>query len=117
MLLIDSSISCVFLKPTVAQSTPAFWKANLIAFTRYCFHTIVMTMLELTATAELHADHTQPFLLQLVDVIDHFAHIVWVVGVLVGRAVHACAVVVDADQSHVEPVCARHLPQRRQPVH
>src|SRR5215472_2421172 len=34
MLLIASSISCVFLKPTVAQSTPAFRKANLIAFTR-----------------------------------------------------------------------------------
>ena len=33
-LLIASSISCVFLKPIVAQSTPAFWKANLIAFTR-----------------------------------------------------------------------------------
>jgi hypothetical protein len=25
--------------------------------------------------------------------------------------------VVDADQSHVEPVCARHLAKRRQPVH
>ena len=34
MLLIASSISCLFLKPIVAQSTPAFWKANLIAFTR-----------------------------------------------------------------------------------
>jgi hypothetical protein len=34
MLLIASSISCVFLNPIVAQSTPAFWKANLIAFTR-----------------------------------------------------------------------------------
>jgi hypothetical protein len=33
-LLIASSISCVFLKPTVAESTPAFWKANLIALTR-----------------------------------------------------------------------------------
>src|ERR1035437_5448540 len=32
MLLIASSISCLFLKPIVAQSTPAFWKANLIAF-------------------------------------------------------------------------------------
>src|SRR6476620_5166310 len=64
-------------------------------------HTIVMTTLELTAAAELHADHAQPFLLQLVDVIDHFAHVVWVVGVLRGRAVHACAAVIDADQSHV----------------
>lgn len=34
ILLIASSISCVFLKPIVAQSTPACWKANLIAFTR-----------------------------------------------------------------------------------
>ena len=34
MLLIASSISCVLLKPIVALSTPAFWKANLIAFTR-----------------------------------------------------------------------------------
>ena len=34
MLLMASSISCVLLKPMVAQSTPAFWKANLIAFTR-----------------------------------------------------------------------------------
>jgi hypothetical protein len=33
-LAIASSISCVFLKPTVAQSTPAFWKANRMAFTR-----------------------------------------------------------------------------------
>jgi hypothetical protein len=33
-LLMASSISCVLLKPIVAQSTPAFWKANLIAFTR-----------------------------------------------------------------------------------
>jgi predicted acyltransferase len=34
MLLMASSISCVLLKPIVALSTPAFWKANLIAFTR-----------------------------------------------------------------------------------
>jgi hypothetical protein len=34
MLLMASSISCVLLNPTVAQSTPALWKANLIAFTR-----------------------------------------------------------------------------------
>jgi len=33
-LLIDSSISWVFLKPIVAQSTPAFSKANRMAFTR-----------------------------------------------------------------------------------
>ena len=33
-LLMASSISCVLLKPIVALSTPAFWKANLIAFTR-----------------------------------------------------------------------------------
>ena len=33
-LLIASSISCLFLKPIVAQSTPAFWKANFMAFTR-----------------------------------------------------------------------------------
>src|ERR1700728_125205 len=47
-------------------------------------HTIVMTVLELTATAEFHADHTQPFLLQLLDVIHHFAHVGWMVGVLGG---------------------------------
>jgi hypothetical protein len=34
ILVMASSISCVLLKPTVAQSTPAFWKANLIALTR-----------------------------------------------------------------------------------
>ena len=34
MLPMASSISCVLLKPTVAESTPAFWKANRIAFTR-----------------------------------------------------------------------------------
>ena len=34
MLLMASSISCVLLNPIVAQSTPAFWKANLTAFTR-----------------------------------------------------------------------------------
>jgi hypothetical protein len=34
MLLMASSTSCVLLNPIVAQSTPAFWKANLIAFTR-----------------------------------------------------------------------------------
>jgi hypothetical protein len=34
MLLMASSISCAPLNPTVAQSTPAFWNANLIAFTR-----------------------------------------------------------------------------------
>src|SRR6476620_3717488 len=58
----------------------------------HCFHTIVMIALELTAAAELHADHTQAFLLQLLDVLDHFAHVVWVVGVLIGRAIHTCAV-------------------------
>ena len=34
MLLMASSISWLLLKPTVALSTPAFWNANLIAFTR-----------------------------------------------------------------------------------
>jgi hypothetical protein len=34
MLLMASSISWVFLNPIVAQSTPAFWKANRIAFAR-----------------------------------------------------------------------------------
>ncbi len=72
-----------------------------------------MTVLELAATAEFHADHTQPLLLQLLDVMDHFAHVVRMVGIFIGRAVHACAVVVDADQSHVEPACARHLAQCR----
>jgi hypothetical protein len=80
-------------------------------------HTVVMAMLELTAATQLHPDHTQPFILQLVDVIDHFAHVVGVVGVLVGRPVHACAIVVDADQSHVEPIGTRHLAQSRQPMH
>ena len=76
-LAMASSISWVFLEadrgaiyPRVLESEP------------HCFHTIVMTILELTATAQLHADHTQPFLLQCVDVINHFAHIVWMVGVL-----------------------------------
>ena len=32
-----------------------------------------MTVLELAAAAQLHANHPQPFLFQLVDVIDHFA--------------------------------------------
>ena len=73
--------------------------------------------LELAATAELHTDYAKPFVLQLVDVINHFAHVIWVVRILIGGAIHSCAVVVDADQSHVEPVCARHLSQRRQPVH
>ena len=49
---------------------------------------------------------------QLVDVIDHLAHVVGVVGVLIGRPVHARPVVVDADQSHIEPCVAGHLPQR-----
>ncbi len=34
MLLMASSISCVLLNPTVAQCTPAFWKANRMALTR-----------------------------------------------------------------------------------
>jgi hypothetical protein len=44
-LLIASSISCVFLKPTVAQSTPAFWKANLIALTVSVQMTPLLTQL------------------------------------------------------------------------
>ena len=75
----------------------------------HCFHAIVMTLLELTASTKLHADHSQPFLFQRVDVIDHFAYVGWVVGVLIGRPVHTCAVVIDADQSYVEPVGAGHL--------
>src|SRR5580700_12050008 len=46
----------------------------------HCFHTIVRTVLELAATAELHADHTQALLLQLLDVSDHFAHVVRMVA-------------------------------------
>lgn len=34
ILLMASSISCVLLNPIVAESTPAFRKANLIAFIR-----------------------------------------------------------------------------------
>ena len=81
------------------------------------FHTVVVTILELTSAAQLHADHTEPFFLELVYVFDHFAHIVGVVGILVGRPVHARAAVVDADQSNVEPRGARHLPQCRQSMH
>ena len=112
MLLMASSISCVDLKPIVALVNPCILESE-----PHRFHAVVMTILELPAAAQLHADHTQPFILQLVDVIDHFAHVVGVVSVLVGRPVHARAIVVDADQSHVEPLCARHLAQRRQPVH
>jgi hypothetical protein len=38
MLLMASSISCVLLKPIVAPSILAFWKANLITFTRHPMH-------------------------------------------------------------------------------
>ena len=49
--------------------------------------------------------------------IDHLADVGGVVGVLISGPVHARAAVVDADQSHVEPIDTRHLPQRRKPVH
>src|SRR5271154_5636794 len=57
----------------------------------HCLRAILMTISELAAPAQLHADHTQPFLFQLANVIDHFLHVVRVVGVLISRAVHAGA--------------------------
>ena len=78
--------------------------ARILESEPHRLHTVVVTILELPAAAQLHADHAEPFFLQQVDVIDHLAHVVGVVGVLVGRTVHARAIVVDADQSHVEPL-------------
>lgn len=76
------------------------------------FHAIVVTILELAASAKFHADYAQAFAFQRVDVIDNFADVRRMIGVFVGGAVHAGAVVIDADQSYVEPVCAWHLAKR-----
>jgi len=76
-----------------------------------------VAILELTSAAQLHTDHPEAFFLELVDVIDHFAHIVGVIGVFVRRPVHARPVVIDADESHVEPVGTGHLTQCWQSMH
>jgi hypothetical protein len=99
MLLMASSISCVLLNPTVAAI-----HAGILESEPHGFHAVVVAVHELASAAELHADHAQPVFLQLVDVIDHFAHVVGMIGVLGGWPVHARAAVVDADQAYVEPV-------------
>ena len=71
--------------------------------------TIIVTILKLPPAAQLHADHAESFLLQKVDVINHFANVGRVIGVLGGWPIHARPTVIDADQSYVEPLSARHL--------
>jgi len=80
--------------------------ARILESKPHRLHTVIVTILELPPTAQLHTDYTKPFFLQKADVIDHFANVVGVIRVLIGLPVHAGAVVVDADQSHIEPLGA-----------
>ncbi len=52
----------------------------------------------------------------LLYVLDDFAHIIRIVGVLVTGSVHAGAAVVHANHCNFEPLVAGNLAQRRQAV-
>jgi hypothetical protein len=71
---------------------------------------------KLASTDELHADDAHAFLLDLLDVGDDFVAMVGVVAVHVGVAVHAGAVVVDADERDLQPLVAGNLAEGGQAV-
>src|SRR5581483_977634 len=84
--------------------------AGILESEPHGLHTIVVTMLELAAAAQLHADHSQPFLLQLVNVIDDLAHVIGMVGIFISRPIHARSIVIDPDEPDLKPRGAGHLP-------